>query len=168
MKSDTPWTGGCLCGLRRYEFRGDPPHSGYCHCDICKRVTGGAFAVLVQAPRDALKWTKEPPAVYRSSPIATRGFCPACGSPLFLQYDDHDCCCFPLAAGRSNRSGAVACVNHPTTRVVMFRFIHSSDLHLGKRFGNFAGDLPGRLLEARHDVIARLAQHARRQNATTV
>ncbi len=35
----------------------------------------------------------------------------------------------------------------------MFRFIHSSDLHLGKRFGNFAGDLPGRLREARHDVI---------------
>lgn len=50
----------------------------------------------------------------------------------------------------------------------MFRFIHSSDLHLGKRFGNFAGDLPGRLREARHDVIARLAQHAREQNATTV
>lgn len=50
----------------------------------------------------------------------------------------------------------------------MFRFIHSSDLHLGKRFGNFAGDLPGRLREARHDVITRLAQHAREQNATTV
>lgn len=50
----------------------------------------------------------------------------------------------------------------------MFRFIHSSDLHLGKRFGNFSGDLPGRLREARHDVIARLAQHAREQNATTV
>lgn len=50
----------------------------------------------------------------------------------------------------------------------MFRFIHSSDLHLGKRFGNFEGDLPSRLREARHDVIARLAQHAREQNATTV
>nr|QCL09294.1 putative exonuclease SbcD [Rhizobium rhizogenes] len=43
----------------------------------------------------------------------------------------------------------------------MFRFIHSGDLHLGKRFGNFSGDLPSRLREARHAVIARLAQHAR-------
>jgi DNA repair exonuclease SbcCD nuclease subunit len=50
----------------------------------------------------------------------------------------------------------------------MFRFIHSSDLHLGKRFGNFSGDLPGRLREARHAIIGRLAQHAREQGATTV
>jgi DNA repair exonuclease SbcCD nuclease subunit len=50
----------------------------------------------------------------------------------------------------------------------MFRFIHSSDLHLGKRFGNFTGDLPGRLREARHAVIARLAQHAREQDAATI
>lgn len=50
----------------------------------------------------------------------------------------------------------------------MFRFIHSSDLHLGKRFGNFEGDLPSRLRDARHHAIARLAAHAREQNATTV
>lgn len=50
----------------------------------------------------------------------------------------------------------------------MFRFIHSSDLHLGKRFGNFEGDLPGRLREARHAVLGKLAQHAREQNAPTV
>lgn len=50
----------------------------------------------------------------------------------------------------------------------MFRFIHSSDLHLGKRFGNFSGDLPGRLREARHGVIGRLAQHAHAQGATTI
>jgi DNA repair exonuclease SbcCD nuclease subunit len=50
----------------------------------------------------------------------------------------------------------------------MFRFIHSSDLHLGKRFGNFSGDLPSRLREARHAVIARLAEHARSQGATTI
>lgn len=50
----------------------------------------------------------------------------------------------------------------------MFRFLHSSDLHLGKRFGNFAGDLPGRLREARHGVLARLAQHARERGADTI
>jgi DNA repair exonuclease SbcCD nuclease subunit len=50
----------------------------------------------------------------------------------------------------------------------MFRFIHSSDLHLGKRFGNFSGDLPGRLREARHAVIARLAHHARDHGASAI
>ncbi len=50
----------------------------------------------------------------------------------------------------------------------MFRFIHSSDLHLGKRFGNFSGDLPSRLREARHAVIAKLARQAREQGANTI
>lgn len=50
----------------------------------------------------------------------------------------------------------------------MFRFIHSSDLHLGKRFGNFSGDLPGRLREARHAVLGRLAAHAREHGADTI
>jgi hypothetical protein len=84
------WTGGCLCGARRYQFDGDAPHSGYCHCDMCKRATGGAFAVLVQARRETLKWTRKEPSEFRSSPIATRGFCPDCGTPLYLQYDDDD------------------------------------------------------------------------------
>lgn len=52
--------------------------------------------------------------------------------------------------------------------MTMIRFLHSSDLHLGKRFGNFEGDLPGRLREARHAVIARMADHARAQSADTI
>lgn len=50
----------------------------------------------------------------------------------------------------------------------MLRFIHSSDLHLGKRFGNFYGDLPGRLREARHAVLTRLGEHAREHGASTI
>ncbi|MBB2674967.1 UNVERIFIED_ORG: hypothetical protein GGE44_004549 [Rhizobium esperanzae] len=83
----TRWTGGCLCGSCRYEFTGDAPHAGYCHCDMCKKATGGPFAVLVQAKVEKLVWTDAAPAVYRSSPIATRGFCSTCGTPLYLQYD---------------------------------------------------------------------------------
>ena len=50
----------------------------------------------------------------------------------------------------------------------MIRFIHSSDLHLGKRFGNFSGDLPGRLREARHATLAGLAEHGRANGADTI
>jgi len=50
----------------------------------------------------------------------------------------------------------------------MLKFIHSSDLHLGKRFGNFEGDLPGRLRAARHAVLSKLAHHARDAGATTI
>ncbi|MBN9237775.1 MULTISPECIES: metallophosphoesterase family protein [Phyllobacteriaceae] len=49
-----------------------------------------------------------------------------------------------------------------------FRFIHSSDLHLGKRFGQFTGDLPAKLREARHAAIGRLAEQARNHDASTI
>lgn len=50
----------------------------------------------------------------------------------------------------------------------MFRFIHSSDLHLGKRYGNIPEDLRGRLREARHAVIETLAARAHDHDAGTI
>lgn len=55
---------------------------------------------------------------------------------------------------------------------MVFRFIHSSDLHLGRRFANIVeppdGNLRGRLMEARFDKIRVLAQIARDQGANNV
>lgn len=50
----------------------------------------------------------------------------------------------------------------------MFSFLHSSDLHIGKRFGNLPEDLRGRLREARHGAIGRLADAARRHGAGVI
>jgi hypothetical protein len=53
---------------------------------MCRRATGAAFATLVWVKRDAVAWTRAP-ARFRSSRIATRGFCPACGTSICLEYD---------------------------------------------------------------------------------
>ncbi|MCJ8142209.1 DNA repair exonuclease [Ancylobacter sp. A5.8] len=50
----------------------------------------------------------------------------------------------------------------------MYRFIHSGDLHLGKRYGNMPEELRGRLKEARHTVLRRLADQARAQGASAI
>lgn len=50
----------------------------------------------------------------------------------------------------------------------MFRFVHSSDLHIGKRFGSMPEELRGRLREARHGVLDRLAVQARAGEAGTI
>ncbi|HEY5795459.1 MAG TPA: DNA repair exonuclease [Bosea sp. (in: a-proteobacteria)] len=50
----------------------------------------------------------------------------------------------------------------------MFRFVHSSDLHIGKRFGSMPEELRGRLREARHGVLDRLAAQARSGGAGTI
>jgi hypothetical protein len=50
----------------------------------------------------------------------------------------------------------------------LIRFLHTSDLHLGKRFGRFPEDLRGRLREARHASIGRLAAAARSHGAPVI
>ena len=89
--------GGCLCGAIRYRIA-TGPETGldpaalpgtYCHCSMCRKATGGGYAALVAIPRDAIAWTSSP-SIFRSSPIAHRGFCRSCGSPLFYEADAED------------------------------------------------------------------------------
>lgn len=50
----------------------------------------------------------------------------------------------------------------------VFRFLHSSDLHLGRAFGGYPEGIRHRLREARHGAIARLAWAARDGGAGVV
>ena len=50
----------------------------------------------------------------------------------------------------------------------MFKFIHSSDLHLGKPFGRFPEDVRVRLRQARMEAVQTLADVARRTGASHV
>lgn len=49
-----------------------------------------------------------------------------------------------------------------------FRFLHSSDLHLGRPFGGYPEAIRHRLREARHGAIGRLAKAARNGGAEVV
>ena len=49
-----------------------------------------------------------------------------------------------------------------------FRLIHSSDLHLGRRFSNLPEEVRGRLVEARHMAIDALAAAAREHGAADI
>lgn len=50
----------------------------------------------------------------------------------------------------------------------MWKFLHSSDLHLGRTFRQFPADLSAQLAEARLEVIGRLAHQARDAGASCV
>ncbi len=80
-----PMTGGCQCGRVRYAVRIEDDEAYLCHCRMCQRATGGVAAALKQVASDAMTWTCEPD-LYASSPIAERGFCSACGTPLTFRY----------------------------------------------------------------------------------
>jgi len=50
----------------------------------------------------------------------------------------------------------------------LIRFIHSSDLHLGKPFGRFPEDVRARLRQARAEALVRLAELARTHHASHI
>lgn len=75
-------TGGCLCGRIRYSVIVDDDEAYLCHCTYCRRATGGVAAAFRNVRRSDVTWLNGEPDWYRSSPIARRPFCSACGTPL--------------------------------------------------------------------------------------
>jgi hypothetical protein len=84
------FTGGCLCGAVRFSSDKAPSLVSYCHCRMCQKQTGAPFSVMANFSRDALKWSGKERKLRRSSPLAVRGFCGDCGSPLSFEYGDSD------------------------------------------------------------------------------
>jgi hypothetical protein len=80
-------TGRCLCGGIRYELTGPLGPVALCHCSMCRRASGSAFAANASvaegdfhllAGADLLQ-------VFESSPGKFRHFCRVCGSPLYAR-----------------------------------------------------------------------------------
>jgi hypothetical protein len=79
--------GGCLCGAVRYRAEGRPVSVNHCHCRMCQRASGAPVVTWATFPVAQFKWTKGAPTIRRSSEIAVRGFCGACGTALLWQSD---------------------------------------------------------------------------------
>lgn len=74
--------GGCHCGRVRFRTTGAPRFVERCHCESCRRTTGGAFSTWIGFPSDSVEWLAEPPTDYASSAGVRRGFCRSCGTPI--------------------------------------------------------------------------------------
>jgi hypothetical protein len=76
--------GGCLCGSIRYELRGPVGRVNNCHCKMCRKAHGAAFATYghVKSEDFVLLSGKDVVRSYQSSPPVTRTFCKKCGSTL--------------------------------------------------------------------------------------
>jgi hypothetical protein len=85
----TDATGGCLCGRVRYTAAVDSDDAYLCHCRMCQRASGNVSLAMKNVAKAAVRWAREPD-YYRSSPIARRGFCAACGTSLSFEYHDSE------------------------------------------------------------------------------
>ena len=82
--------GGCQCGRVRYVAAIDSPDAYLCHCKMCRKATGGVSIAFRSLAKSDVKWTTNEPDRYASSPIADRGFCKQCGTPLTFEFPDSD------------------------------------------------------------------------------
>ena len=81
-----PYSGGCACGSIRYTGTQEPLAMINCHCTDCQLSSGAPFAsgIVVMTADLQVSGTPKTYAVNASSGgLATRSFCPDCGTPLF-------------------------------------------------------------------------------------
>ena len=114
--------------------RNDPQR----HCSMSRKPTGGGYAALVDVPRPAIRWTKGGPGTYRLSPVASRGFCEACGSPL--SYD---------GGAEARLAALVGSLDDPFG----FRADHHYGIESRLPWADCGSDLPGHETKERFDGI---------------
>ena len=84
---DEAYTGGCACGAIRYEISGEPMAMNHCQCRQCQSQTGTGHGSYLTFPKAAAKITgegREWEVVGDGGTVKRSGFCPACGSPVYL------------------------------------------------------------------------------------
>lgn len=81
---NTPYQGQCLCGAIKYEVDAFSPKMGHCHCAMCRKFHGAAFATYGEARKSELRWLRGEGDLkaYTAENGTTRRFCRHCGSSM--------------------------------------------------------------------------------------
>ncbi|MBA6355130.1 MULTISPECIES: GFA family protein [unclassified Colwellia] len=77
-------SGSCLCGQIKFELLSDPKKVTSCHCSMCQKQHGAAFATYGSIPKNDLVYISGADKLisYNSSGSVERKFCGVCGSSL--------------------------------------------------------------------------------------
>lgn len=107
-------TGSCLCGDITFEVVGRLDMVGHCHCSMCRKFHGSAFATFGTVAREDFRWVRGDDRVrtYRSSTQRNRHFCPRCGSAVPTTQTNRLRSC-PWATSPRIPARARACIPSP-------------------------------------------------------
>ena len=120
--------GSCLCRAVRFEA-GQVAFFGHCHCSMCRKAHGAAFATFAGVAADDFRFIKGEDVVklYESSPGSHRAFCSVCGSNAPARSSDNKMVFIP--AGLFD--------DDPRARPTLHMFVDSK-----APWWNIADDLP--------------------------
>jgi len=76
------YKGSCLCKKITFEIMAEPLRVSHCHCQMCQKQHGSAFATYATFPRNKITYLygEQSLSVYNSSNDIQRKFCKYCGS----------------------------------------------------------------------------------------
>ncbi|MGV6826931.1 MAG: GFA family protein [bacterium] len=85
-----PVTGSCLCGSVVYQVDKIEPLMAHCHCSMCRKFHGSAFATFGESRVENFHWVKGESmlSAYVADNGTTRKFCSVCGSSLIFIASD--------------------------------------------------------------------------------
>ncbi|WP_325894411.1 GFA family protein [Grimontia sp. NTOU-MAR1] len=92
MTKPASYKGQCLCGQIQYEVDHIEPKMGHCHCSMCRKFHGSAFATFGEAKKEDFRFTKgkDKLKVYVAENDTKRTFCENCGSSLLFEASNSD------------------------------------------------------------------------------
>ncbi|MHA6719531.1 GFA family protein [Sphingomonas sp. RS6] len=140
--------GGCQCGRIRYRVRITDDDAYLCHCRMCQRATGGVSIAFKGVRKADVSWTREPD-LYASSPIANRGFCRDCGTPISFAFPDSET--MDLTVGSFDEPGRFQPRHHYAVESIheqwvdtraLPRYRTEDNLNVVKRWMDSIGRLP--------------------------
>ena len=91
-KDTPPYKGSCLCGTVTYSVDNIEKEMAHCHCTMCRKFHGAAFATYGETLKEDFKWLsgKEKLKEYVAKNGTKRVFCCDCGSSLrFIPSNDN-------------------------------------------------------------------------------
>ncbi len=85
------YKGSCLCGAVHYEIKGPVARTSNCHCRMCQKQHGAAFASYANVASEDFSIVRGQQALarYASSPEVERTFCQVCGTNISWQMASH-------------------------------------------------------------------------------
>ena len=78
------YQGSCLCGAVSFELKSEPKAFSHCHCKMCQKQHGAAFATYASVPKSDFQYLSGQGLLtsYNSSSSIIRRFCSLCGSSI--------------------------------------------------------------------------------------
>ena len=137
------FTGGCLCGVLRYEIDRRFLNAMHCYCGMCRKAHGTAFSTHLIMRPEQLRWTREELALcaYESSRDAYRAFCPRCGTHLLVHGQTGDDS-IAVPAGTLDGDPPLTILGHMYTEALVSWHHISDDLPQHERWPPGFGPAP--------------------------